>query len=178
MKKILFTLILLFPFSAQAHVTANPNNGTAGKYFETKFRISHGCDGSDTVEIHLSLPKGTVTARPQAKAGWGVEVKKSKLDKPVPAGHGKMADEQIDEIIWKGGPLSDGQYDEFGLLTKLPEAEGILFFPVKQVCKVGVEDWKNVPANMDKWPDTDHPAPFVKITPDHSKMDMPAGHQH
>lgn len=157
---------------AMAHVTANPNNGSAGQYFETKFRISHGFDGSDTTEVHLTLPKGTVIAKAQNKPGWTVTVNKSKLEKPVPAGHGKMAEEQIDEIIWKGGPLPHDQYDEFGLLTKLPDAPGIIWLPVKQVCKDGIADWKNVPAQMERWHDTDHPAPFVKIEA------APVGHQH
>lgn len=177
MIRIVYTLLLaaaFFSTPAFAHVTANPDNGTAGKYFETKFRVSHGCDGSDTVSVSVKLPKGIVSLKPQAKAGWTAEIKKSKLDKPVPAGHGKMADEQFDEIIWKGGPLPNDQYDEFGILFKLPDAPGILWFPVKQVCEKGVEDWKNVPANIDLWHDTDHPAPFVKITP----AAPSAGHHH
>ena len=176
MKQIHSTLMALCLLSspALAHVTANPDNGQAGQYFKTDFRISHGCDGSDTVSVSIKLPKGIVSLKPQNKASWTVEIKKSKLDKPVPAGHGKMADEQFDEIIWKGGPLPDDQYDEFGLLFKLPDAPGILWFPVQQTCGKGVEDWKNVPANMDLWHDTDYPAPFVKITPA-----MPAmGHHH
>lgn len=175
MKYVLFFLAMFVAIPAHAHVTANPDTATAGKYFETKFRISHGCDGSDTVEVHISLPKGFVTAKPQYKAGWTATVVKSKLDKPVPAGHGKMADEQIDEIIWKGGPLPHDQYDEFGVLMKLPDAPGTLWFPVKQICEKGVEDWKNVPAGGE-WHETDHPAPFVKITPD--AMPSMSGHHH
>lgn len=162
---LLLSAALLLPVLAQAHVTANPNEGQAGKYFETKFRVSHGCDGSPTVAVHIALPKGMVSVKPQYKAGWNVDIKKSSLEKPVSAGHGKMATEQFDEIIWSGGTLPDTLYDDFGLLMKLPDAEGILWFPVKQVCKEGVSEWKNVPANMDLWHETDHPAPFVKIAP-------------
>lgn len=152
---------------AFAHVTANPNAGKAGQYFETKFRVSHGCDGSDTVEVHLSLPKGTVIAKPQYKPGWKIEIIKSKLEAPVSVGHGKMSDEQFDTIIWKGGRLADSHYDEFGLITKLPDvsSETTLWFPVKQVCKKGTADWKNIPAEGKTWGETDHPAPFVKVTP-------------
>lgn len=172
MFRFLLVAACLLAGPAFAHVTANPDKGTAGKYFETKLRISHGCEGSDTVEIQVSLPKGFVTAKPQYKPGWTATVIKSKLDKPVPAGHGKMADEQIDQIIWKGGPLPHDQYDEFGLLVKLPDGPGIVWLPVKQTCVKGVEDWKNVPAGGD-WHSTDHPAPFVKIEADTS---APAHH--
>jgi uncharacterized protein YcnI len=163
----LISIASILAMPAFAHVTANPNAGESGQYFETKFRISHGCDGSDTVEVHLTLPKGTVIAKPQAKSGWKIDVVKSKLDAPVSIGHGKTTDEQFDKIIWKGGRLADSQYDEFGLITKLPNVvqEETIWFPVKQVCKKGEADWKNIPENGTSWGDTDHPAPFVKVTP-------------
>lgn len=175
MKKIAFCLALLCASSmpAFAHVTANPNAGKAGQYFETKFRVSHGCEGSDTVSISIKLPPGFVTLKPQHKEGWQVDVKKSKLDKPVPAGHGKMATEQFEEITWRGGKLPDAEYDEFGLLIKLPEGAGILWFPVKQVCEKGEANWQNVPANLDLWHKADHPAPYIKV----ESADKPA-HQH
>lgn len=176
MKKfsILLAACCVFSTPVFAHVTANPNEGIAGKYFETAFRVSHGCDGSDTTAVTIKIPAGIVSIKPQHKPGWTIEIKKSKLDKPVPAGHGKMAIEQFDEITWKGGPLPDSEYDTFGLLFKLPAAPGMLWFPVTQICEKGTEEWKNVPAKMDKWHDTDHPAPFVKITPAPSA----GGHQH
>lgn len=149
---------------AFAHVTANPNNGQAGSYFETAFRVSHGCEGTDTVSVSIKMPAGMITAKPQFKSGWTVEVKKSKLDKPVPAGHGKMADEQVDEIIWSGGTLPDAQYDTFGVLMKLPEKSGeTLWFSVRQVCKTGAHEWAEIPAASQQWHELKSPAPFVKI---------------
>lgn len=164
---LIAAMSLAWPMPAFAHVTANPNTGEAGQYFETKFRVSHGCDGSDTVEVHIRLPQGMVIAKPQAKPGWKIEVKKSKLDQPVPAGHGKMADEQIDEIIWRGGRLADSQYDEFGVILKLPaaETEHNLWFPVTQICKNGALEWRDIPADGQQWHEVEHPAPFVKVTP-------------
>lgn len=149
---------------ASAHVTANPDTGKAGKYFETAFRVSHGCDGSDTVAVSIKIPKGMVSVKPQYKPGWAVEIRKSKLDKPVPAGHGKMADEQFDEITWRGGPLPDSQYDTFGLLLKLPDTAGkTLWFPVTQTCAKGESKWTEIPAAGQQWHELKSPAPFVKI---------------
>lgn len=163
MIRTLFAFCLLLPGAAMAHVTANPDNGTAGKYFETSFRVSHGCAGSDTVAVHITLPKELISAKPQAKSGWAVEVKKSKLDKPVPAGHGRMTDERVDEIIWRG-KLPDSQYDTFGLLMKLPEEAGkTLWFPVTQDCKKGDLKWVEIPAAGQAWHELESPAPFVKL---------------
>ncbi len=156
--------VCLFSGPAFAHVTANPNKGTGGAYFETAFRVSHGCEGSDTTSVSIKFPKGIVSAKPQFKPGWAVEIKKSKLDKPVPAGHGKMTDEQIDEVIWSGNVLPDDQYDTFGILLKLPEAAGeTLWFPVTQGCVKGENKWTEIPAEGEQWHDLKSPAPFVKL---------------
>src|SRR5690606_7717950 len=109
----------------------------AGSYFETQLRVSHGCEGSDTVEVRVQLPPGTVSAKPQAKPGWDVSLKTGKLAAPVPMGHGKMTDMQIESITWRGHLAAD-QYDTFGILMKLPDAPGeTLWFPVTQICEEG-----------------------------------------
>ncbi len=174
MARFLFAALLcLIPGAAFAHVTANPDKGVAGGYFETGFRISHGCEGSDTVAVSIKLPKGMLTAKPQFKPGWTVEVKKSKLDKPMPAGHGKMANEQVDEIIWRGGSLPDAQYDTFGILMKLPDRAGeTLYFPVTQTCAKGELRWSEIPAAGQAWHDVKSPAPFVTLEA------APAKHHH
>lgn len=174
MFRFLLLAACLFAGPAFAHVTANPDKGEAGKYFETGFRVSHGCEGSDTVSVSITLPQGMVTVKPQFKPGWTVSVKKSKLGKPVPAGHGKMADEQIDEITWSGNRLPDDQYDTFGLLMKLPEKAGeTLWFPVTQTCEKGRLEWVEIPAAGQKWHDLKSPAPFVKL-----EGRAPSAHHH
>lgn len=174
MFRLLLVAACLFAGPAFAHVTANPDKGTAGKYFETGFRVSHGCEGSDTFSVSVKLPPGIVIAKPQYKAGWSVEVRKSKLAKPVAAGHGKMTDEQIDEIIWSEGELPDDQYDTFGILMKLPEKAGeTLWFPVTQTCETGKLEWVEIPADGQQWHDLKAPAPFVKL-----EGAPPSAHQH
>ena len=174
MFRFLLVAACFFAGPAFAHVTANPDKGTAGKYFETGFRVSHGCEGSDTVSVSIRLPKGMIVAKPQYKPGWTVKIKKSKLDKPVPAGHGKMTDEQIDEIVWSANKLPDGQYDTFGVLMKLPEKAGeMLWFPVTQICEKGRLDWVEIPAEGQQWHDLKAPAPFVKL-----EGAAPSAHQH
>ncbi len=149
---------------AYAHVTANPDTGVAGKYFETKFRVSHGCEGSDTTAISVTIPKEIYVVKAQAKAGWKIDVSKSKLAKPVPVGHGKTTDEKFETVTWSGNVLPDAQYDEFGLLFKLPEAAGgTLWFPVTQTCVKGQMKWQDIPAEGQQWHELKTPAPFVKV---------------
>jgi uncharacterized protein YcnI len=167
----LATIFMVFP--AMAHVTAIPDSGKAGSYFETAFRVSHGCKGSDTISVSIQFPPGIVVAKPQFKPGWAVTINKRALDKPVPAGHGRMATEEFSEIIWSGGILPDNQYDSFGVLMKLPESPGdTLWFPVVQKCKDGSHEWIEIPAEGQQWHDVKSPAPFVDILPAHD------GHTH
>ncbi len=161
--------LTLFSTSSYAHVTANPNKGPAGKYFQTSFRISHGCEGADTTQIHIKIPPGFVTMKPQAKPGWIVEIKKRKLDKVVPAAHGKMVTEEFSEIIWSGGKLPDSQYDEFGILTKLPENAQTVYFPVVQKCGDKENRWTEIPLKNQEWHDLKSPAPFIDIIDEHAE---------
>jgi len=157
------TALAFFTTPASAHVTANPNKGEAGTYFQTSFRVSHGCDGSPTKSVKITLPAGFITVKPQYKAGWKLDIVKRKLDKPVRAAHGKTATEEFAQIVWSGGNLPDEQYDEFGLLVKLPDTVGKLWFPVIQECESGELRWNEVPSGTQQWHDMQSPAPFVEV---------------
>lgn len=150
--------------SAAAHVTANPNEAEAGGYFRTALRVSHGCEGSATVAVRVKPPEGVISVRPQAKPGWEITITMRKLDQPIDAGHGRMVTETVDEIAWRGGPLPDAHFDEFGLSMKLPAEPGRrLYFPTVQECENGVHRWIEIPAAGQAWGDLDQPAPFVTL---------------
>lgn len=149
---------------AEAHVTANPNEAPAGAYFRTVLRISHGCNGSPTVAIRVKIPDGLTAVKPQAKPGWDITIKMRKLEKPVDAGHGRMVSEAVDEIAWRGGPLPDAYFDEFGLSMKLPDKpHTTLWFPTVQECQQGVHRWIEIPTGQQKWDELKEPAPFIKL---------------
>src|SRR6187431_412771 len=132
--------------TANAHVTANPNEGPAESFFRTALRIGHGCDGSPTIAVRVKIPDGVTSVKAQPKAGWKLTIKKRKLDKPIDAGHGNMITETVDEIAWRGGPLLDENFDEFGISMKLPAApKTTLYLPVVQECKKGVHRWIEIP---------------------------------
>lgn len=162
---MLVSVLALLTIPAFAHVTANPNQGKAGTYFQTSLRISHGCEQSDTKVIRVKIPAGILTVHPQFKPGWEVELVKHKLDKPAAIGHGKTTDEVVDEVIWRGGPLPYDQYDDFGLIMKLPEKVGqVLWFPTTQECKSGENRWVDIPKSVKEWHHADKPAPYVTLT--------------
>lgn len=149
---------------AFAHVTMTPNEATAGNYFQSAFTIPHGCEGSGTVSVRVKIPDGVTSVKPQMKPGWDVSIKMRKLEKPVDAGHGRMITETVDEVSWRGGPLPDNLFDNFGLAVKLPDTPGqTLYFPTVQECQQGVHRWIEIPAAGQKWGDVPQPAPFIRL---------------
>ena len=57
MFRFLLIASCLFAGPAFAHVTANPDKGVAGKYFETAFRVSHGCEAAIRFPFLSNCPK-------------------------------------------------------------------------------------------------------------------------
>jgi uncharacterized protein YcnI len=157
-------LAAAFAGNAAAHVTANPNKAPAGSYFRTALRVPHGCEGSPTVAVRVKLPEGVTSVKPQMKPGWEITITMRKLDKPIDAGHGRTITETVDEVAWRGGPLPDAYFVEFGLSMKLPAAPGqTLYFPTVQECQRGVHRWIEIPSAGQKWRDLAEPAPFVTL---------------
>ena len=158
--------VLLSGSAASAHVTIQPNEATAGGYFQAAFSVGHGCDGSSTVAVRVRIPDGVLSVKPQMKPGWTVDIKKKPLAGPQPSLHGKTITETVDEVSWKGGPLPDSLYDTFGLMMKLPDvADKPLYFPVVQECESGVHRWIEIPAAGQKRDDLREPAPLLRLKP-------------
>jgi periplasmic copper chaperone A len=157
-------LVGAFAGAAAAHVTANPGEGPADGYFRAALRVPHGCEGSPTVAVRVRIPAGLRSVKPQVKPGWEITITKRKLDRPVDAGHGRMITETVDEVAWRGGPLPDAYFDEFGLSMRLPATPGkTLYFPTVQECANGVERWIEIPAAGQKRQDLDKPAPSIRL---------------
>jgi uncharacterized protein YcnI len=149
---------------ASAHVTATPNEGIAGTYFQTAFTVPHGCSGSPTIALRVKIPEGVISIKPQVKPGWQIEIKNRKLDTPIDAGHGNKITETVDEVAWRGGQLPDIYYDTYGLVMKLPDTAGkTIYFPFVQECKEGVHRWITIPAAGQKWHEVKEPAPFIRL---------------
>lgn len=149
---------------ASAHVTVNPNEAVAESRVRTALRVPHGCEGSSTVAIRVKMPEGVTSVKPEMKAGWDITITMRTLDEPVDAGHGNMVSETVDEITWRGGPLPDAFFEEFGLIMRLPAGAGnTLYFPTVQECEEGIHRWIEIPAEGQRWHDLDEPAPFIRL---------------
>lgn len=151
--------------AASAHVTLTQRSAPADSYFRAAFTVPHGCDGQPTTKISIWLPEKILSARPQAKPGWNIEIVRVKLAAPVPGPHGTTITERVAKIVYSGGSLPDDHFDEFALQLRLPPEAGTLYFPVEQECGAKRRGWSEIPSPSEKPSDLENPAAALVVTP-------------
>lgn len=165
-RPILTALALLLPMGAHAHIVFADPQATAGSYYAGFLRVSHGCGLADTVSIRVEIPAGVLSARPQPKPGWTLAVEHAPLPKPIQGEGGTTITQRVAAITWTGRLPAD-QFDQFGIMMKLPGAPGALYFPTTQRCTSGSNAWVNLPASPEAWHATKNPAPMLMLTAAH-----------
>lgn len=154
------------PACAQAHATLEVQEAMADSWYKARMGIGHGCAGSPTVAVRIRIPDGILSAKPQPKPGWTLEIVRTKLDAPVAAAHGKAVTERVSEVRWTGGRLADDNFDEFLVQVRLPDRPGeTLYFPTVQQCETGVHRWIEIPAAGKSAGDYKEPAPRLRLLP-------------
>ncbi|WP_298499033.1 copper chaperone PCu(A)C [uncultured Maritimibacter sp.] len=127
---------------AQAHVTIEQQNVAAGSTTKLTLRVPHGCDGSATHTVTVTLPEGIYAAKPMPKPGWELATTIGAYETPFD-NHGTEMTEGVREVTWSGGHLEDAWYDEFTLRASVGPnvAPGTLVVPVTQICDEGSIAW-------------------------------------
>ena len=142
-----------------AHIVLADQAALGNTGYSAVLRVGHGCNGSPTTAIRVTVPAGFKGAKPQPKVGWVLS----------------MA-EGVTSITWTAAPgnaLPDAYFDEFVLRGSLPGEAGVMAFKVLQTCEKGSVDWAEMPAPGQSAHDLKAPAAMLEIIPsDH------AGHQH
>lgn len=125
--------VMCLSTAASAHVTLETKQAPAGGTYKAVLQVGHGCDGSPTKTLRVTIPEGVTGAKPMPKAGWQVATTGT-----LPA---------VTEIVWSGGSLPDSSYDEFVFRATLPNGPvgGTVYFPVVQECETGVHRWVTIP---------------------------------
>ena len=163
---------------AQAHIVLQDPAAAAAASYRATLRVGHGCDGSATTAIKVSIPSGFTGAQPMPKAGWTVRTVTGKLEQPYTS-HGKTFSEGVLEISWTANgadnALPDAFYDEFVLRGTTPAKPGALWFKVVQTCERGANAWIEVPASGSSTKGLKSPAALLEV------LDVQAGggeHKH
>ena len=150
--------------AATAHIVFADAGAKAGSYYVGFLRVSHGCANSPTVAIRVEIPATVTIARPQPKPGWTLSLEKAPLATPT-RGEGGEKRERVTAITWSGR-LDADQFDQFGIMLKLPDAAGPLYFPTVQRCETGTNEWTMIPAAGQPWHSVKSPAPVLNLTAD------------
>jgi len=151
--------------AAFAHASfANPP-AAVGSYVAATLQVPHGCDGKATNEVQIKLPEGFISAKPQPKAGWEIEIIRGDYKNSYD-NHGKAVTSGPVEIRFKNGNLPDEFYDTFTIYGKVAAADPAtgLAFPTVQVCgNDATVAWTEIAAPGQDPHDLKSPAPVLKI---------------
>jgi len=140
MRRLLGTLYLiaaaaLLSSQALAHVVLTETSFEAGRTFAAFFKVDEGCGNSPTVSLEVSIPESVIVLELPAKPAWAVSASRVPLSPPLATERGPIR-ERVTAVTWRGR-LDVNTVDQFGLLVKLPESMGPLFFPAIQRCERG-----------------------------------------
>jgi periplasmic copper chaperone A len=165
MKKTICTAMALAvcASSASAHVVFADREAKPGSYYAGFLRVGHGCENSPTVAIEVTIPEGVLSARPQPLPGWSLKIEREARATPIKGEDGTEIRDRVKTITWSG-LLPPDQFQQFGLMMKLPEEPGALYFPTVQRCKTGINSWTETPPAPAQWHDMHRPAPMLILT--------------
>ncbi|MEW2353776.1 YcnI family protein [Spirillospora sp. NPDC029432] len=151
---------------ASAHVTANPRTAEQGSYTKVAFRVPNERDNARTTKLVIEMPSDPVIEHVSVRPvpGWKVEVERAKLPEPVKIEGGELT-EYVSKIIWTGGEIAAGQFEEFDVsMGPLPaNADRVLFKAEQTYSNDEVVKWDQDPGDGSNEPE--HPAPSLKLTP-------------
>lgn len=156
--------------TASAHVGFTADNTAAGGWAMLQFTVPHGCEGKGTTKIEIKLPEeyNFPYVTPFEANGWAASKTMRKLDKPMKAEHGDVA-EVTDTIVYTrtGAALPDkiGSAMLVSLQWPADAAGTTLHLPIAQSCEGGASTlWNQIPAKGENHDSLESPAPFIMIT--------------
>lgn len=151
--------------TANAHMSLEAKSAPPGTY-KAVFGVPHGCKGSPTTKVTITIPEGIIGVKPMPKPGWTVSVTKGPYARTYDYFHGMKLSDGVTEVVWSGGQLDDGHFDEFTLVGFISDAfkagDGV-YFPARQDCIEGNVSWTEIPAVGTDPHALKSPAPSLRI---------------
>ena len=148
---------------AQAHVTLEKPEASAGQPYKGVLRIGHGCAGSPTTSLSIDIPDGVVAVKPMPKAGWTLQTQQGAYPQAVTI-HGQALTSGTRRITWSGGRVLESEYDEFVFVAQIaPGIAGPVYLPAVQGCETGEHRWVEIPKAGQTARDLASPAPVLRI---------------
>ncbi|KAJ8659337.1 hypothetical protein O0I10_005052 [Lichtheimia ornata] len=138
---------------AFAHAEFSVDEALPGSVLNTSIGIGHGCNGSNTIELAVSVPKEVTNIQALEVENWNLTLT-----------HRTDNSSQVSNITWSGGNLDAHQYQGFGLIIDIPNVDVsqhnvTLLFPTIQKCENATNAWVAAEET-----ETEKPAPKLTIT--------------
>jgi uncharacterized protein YcnI len=162
-----FAIVGVLALPASAHVGIDPESVPRGSEAVTlAFNVPNEKDDATTTKIEIAMPENNplsfVSAQPVP--GWQVSIEKKKLDQPVKTEGGDVITDAVSRVIWSGGSLGAGQFQQFVLrVGPIPDKGDSLEFKALQTYSDGdVVRWIETQEPGAEEPE--HPAPTLELT--------------
>ena len=149
-QKIFFGLVVVFlsfPLTVSASVTLNPQKLEPGMQ-QLLLRVAGEKDVPTTL-IRVVVPDGVEITSIKTVPGWTIEKKMTPMISPsvVPENGGEITS-HIAEVIWSGGRINNGEYEEFPIMIKVSDSAEELSWKVSQTYSNGeVVSWDGTNEN-------------------------------
>ncbi|MEV5296676.1 YcnI family copper-binding membrane protein [Amycolatopsis methanolica] len=156
--------MFLLPPAAWAHVSVSPDTAETGERATVAFRVPNERDDATTVRLEVRFPedKPLASVTPQTVAGWSVSVTTTELPQPVATEHGTIS-EAVTAIVWEGGQIPVGTYQDFPVGIASPPAGTLVMKTLQTYSDGQVVRWIDVPQAGQAEPE--HPAPALSVAP-------------
>ncbi|HWS52218.1 MAG TPA: YcnI family protein [Microbacterium sp.] len=145
-------LVLATPIAAGAHVGVSPDELAAGDHGVLTFSFSHGCDGSPTTALRVTMPEGLSSAAPTLDGDWVIDIERG--DDALVSAVTYTAVTPVPNDMRGAVSMSVGLDDD------TPET---LAFPVEQRCVDGTTEWIEIAEDGEDPHSLDAPAPVVTV---------------
>lgn len=149
-----------------AHATLAVTEASPNSAYRGTIRIGHGCEGSPTTSVSVTIPEGVIAAKPMPKPGWTLAIETAPYARAYDLYHGTQIREGARTITWSGSALPDEHYDEFVFVARISDAfapGAAIPFPIVQTCRTGEHRWTEVPAAGQNAQTLKSPAPLVRL---------------
>jgi uncharacterized protein YcnI len=155
--------VLVAAAPAVAHVTVNPSEANQGGFARLAFRVPNEKDDASTTRVAVQFPTDHPIAfvSVQPVPGWTYRVTKQTLAEPIRSDDGEVT-EAVSQIVWSGGEIKPGEFQEFPVsVGPLPATDSLEFKAVQTYSDGESVRWiEPTPASGEE---PEHPAPVLKL---------------
>lgn len=158
--------IMMSATPASAHVSLEKAEAPVGAGYKAVLKVPHGCKGSPTTKVEVTIPEGYIGVKPMPKPGWKLATTKGPFAATYEFYHGAKLGQGVKTVTWSDGELPDDYYDEFvvnGFLARELRPSSTLYFKVVQTCAKGEQTWGEIPGEGVDSHDLEAPAAALQL---------------